>query len=518
MDQRALTWRAYLLVTLAALAVILSFAIFQHAPGYMDAEYYYGMGLRIAKSHTLAEPFVWNYLDHPLSITHNGFTFWMPLTSFFVAAGMRLSGLFDFQGARVMLVLVAVMIPALTMRLALAIEKDRRTAILAGIMALMPFLYGPFLTTTDSFGLVMLLGGAFFLLGENIKGPGGFILLGVIAGLMHLARADGVLWVAAGVLVVFLKPVKKMASGAALFLGYLLVMSFWFGRNWLEFGEIMPGGSAGMFWLREYNDLFSLYPENLNFRTWADQGLGIILGVVARAVFANLKTTLLVQGEIIFLPLVVLGVRKDWEGASAKVFTACWLAVFLVMSFIFPFAGMRGGMFHSGAALQPLAWVYAASGFSEVMQWGVAKRGWVKAKAWTMFGAALVVCLVGLSAFALIDRVIGKDVNHPVWDASYQEYLELESSLEALGILPGEIVLINNPPGFFAATGRSSVVIPNGGLGELLAAAKRYQVRYAVLDQNLPVGLTELYAFPEDAAGLEYLGTEHGFKIFRIKE
>ena len=52
----------------------------------MDAEYYYGMGLRIAQQGVLTEPFLWNYL-HPVNgLPHPGFTYWMPLPAFLAAA------------------------------------------------------------------------------------------------------------------------------------------------------------------------------------------------------------------------------------------------------------------------------------------------------------------------------------------------------------------------------------------------------------------------------------------------
>ena len=56
-------------------------SIFQDAPGYMDADYYYAIGLRLNRGYGFSEPFLWNYLDNPNGIPHPSNTYWMPLPS-----------------------------------------------------------------------------------------------------------------------------------------------------------------------------------------------------------------------------------------------------------------------------------------------------------------------------------------------------------------------------------------------------------------------------------------------------
>ena len=62
--------------------------------------------------------------------------------------------------------------------------------------------------------------------------------------------------------------------------------------------------------------------------------------------------------------------------------------------------------------------------------------------------------------------------------------------------IPPDTVASNNPPGFFLATERPSVVIPFGGPEVLREVTARYDVRWVVLDANHPQDLEALYQSP----------------------
>ena len=92
--------------------------------------------------------------------------------------------------------------------LAWRLSGRKSNAWLAAALACLPAFYLPFLPVSDAFGVTMLLGGVFFLI---MPGPEerhisrllrlfrGLCCSGLIAGLMHLTRADGVLWAAGGI-------------------------------------------------------------------------------------------------------------------------------------------------------------------------------------------------------------------------------------------------------------------------------------------------------------------------------
>jgi len=187
------------------------------------------------------------------------------------------------------------------------------------------------------------------------------------------------------------------------------------------------------------------------------------------------------------------------------------------MTVVFPFAGMRGGLFHSGAALQPVIWVLAARGFFSFINWGEKYRNWNCDKAQLVFGGSLIVLLAGLSIFVLFDRVIGTDVNLPVWNQSYIDNQKIGEKINKLDGDSSKLVMLNNPPGFYVATGRSAVVIPNGGVVELIAAAKKYGVSFLVLDSNHPEELADVYEAPELNENLIYLGSSGGIRFFKFR-
>lgn len=82
----------YLILFILGLLVSYLAAWMEPVPGYMDAEYYFSGGLRLAEGNGFTEQILWNYLDQPQSLPHPSHTYWMPLPSVVAAAGMLLTG------------------------------------------------------------------------------------------------------------------------------------------------------------------------------------------------------------------------------------------------------------------------------------------------------------------------------------------------------------------------------------------------------------------------------------------
>jgi len=511
-----MSWKPYLAVTLLTLLVLVILAGFQASPGYMDAEYYYSMGLRIAKGKGLGEPFVWNYLTPVEAIPHPGFTYWMPVPAFISAVGLWITGWETFLGARWVHVLIAAFIPAIAMRIAWGLTSKNSTAVLAGALAVFPAFYSVFLGTTDSFGIIMLLGGIFFLVCKTDRGREKFIGLGAICGLMHLTRADGLIWLAAAGYGALLSNRKRYLNLLDVVVGYLIIMAPWFARNTVIFGSLMPSGTSRAFWLQEYNDLFTYYPQTLTFENWVSQGWTAIFEKIKTAGLANIKNALLVQGQVILTPFMLIGAWKHRQDRAVQGVFLAWLGVFLLMSIVFPFAGLRGGFTHSGAAFQPLLWALAGCGFYTIIGWGVKRRNWIQCKAGVIFGSALVMLVAIASIFIYHNRVIGEDFRQPIWENAYQDASGIGVALEELGSSADELIMINNPPGFYAATGRSAIVIPNGGVEDLLAAGSDFGAKILVLERNHPQNLTALYNAPGEEDRLEYLGKWNHVAYFRL--
>ena len=154
--------RYYAALYLVNIALMVGIASQESSPGYMDADYYYANGLRIATIGDWSEPFIWNYLGDPQAIPHPAFSYWMPLAGIVSAFGIKLTGLSNFWGARFGFILIAGCLAPLTSHLAFTFSPHKWAALLAGGIALFSGFYFAYLTTTETFALYMIFGNIFF--------------------------------------------------------------------------------------------------------------------------------------------------------------------------------------------------------------------------------------------------------------------------------------------------------------------------------------------------------------------
>jgi len=533
--------RLYVLLYLYALLVLLAVSAFQSRPGYMDAEYYYANGLGLAQGQGFSEPFLWNYLDEPQGLPHPAFTYWMPLSSLLAAAGIELSGWINFYGAKIGFLLLAACIAPLTARLAFSFSKQRWAAWLAGFLAVFPGFYLAFLGTTDTFGITMLLGLLWLWVAHRTlsddSGERSLLLnalaLGLVSGLMHLTRADGLLWlgmggIVAGMAVLISKPQgqgiqqssRRIGITLLVFLligvGYSVTMLPWIWRNLAIFGTPLAPGGGKVLWLTDYDDIYLFPASILAAARWWSTGLGEIIRARLWALGQNFQTALAVQGMVFLMPLSLAGAWQLRNDRRVQLGVLAWGLIFLIFVLVFPYPGARGGFFHSGAALQPLWWALVPSGLAVFIAWGERRRSWRPEQARVILGVGLIGLAAVYSVIVTWPKVIGEQVVAPAWGQSGASYLRLESHLDSLGVPREAIRMVNNPPGHFAATGRMAIVIPDGDVDMLVSAARRYHAGYLLLDENYPQGLAELFANPSEQTKLEYLGEFEQTLIFRI--
>jgi hypothetical protein len=298
--------------------------------------------------------------------------------------------------------------------------------------------------------------------------------------------------------------------------GYLIWMLPWMVRNLVTFGTLLSPASAKMLWLTNYNQLYS-YPTNeLTFHNWLAVGMPGLIESIRVALLQNLQTLFVVQGQIILLPLVLVGLVQLRFHPIVHAGVLAWLGTFFIMSFIFPHAGWRGGFFHSGAALQPLVWLLCAVGLHQFVEWGRRVRHWEPAQALPIFRTGLLGFCALISLFAIGRRVVGPNFEKPIWNSSSLVYYQVERSLQMQGARTEQRVLVNNPPGYFLASGRQALVIPEGGLETALAVAERYRVDYLLLDQNHPTSLVDLYMHPGSQERFKKLAQVGEVQIYQI--
>jgi hypothetical protein len=521
-----MTWRHYLLLLFISMTVIAIVAGYEAVPGYMDAEYYYMGGLQLAEGEGFVEPVIWNYLDDPPGIPHPSHAYWMPLASIIAAAGMKVAGSNNFDAARVGFILLAAFIPLVTAALANQITHNKRWAFISGLLAVFSGFYLPFITTTDTFPIYMVLGGILFILLPKFVSQIGFpvFFTGIIIGLLHISRADGIIWLIVFILVIFFSNKTKAVSqtrrkNLIFFLfGYSLVMVPWIYRNLSVFGTFLSPGGVRTVWLTGYNQLFSYPATQLTFQNWWSSGVIEILKARFWALGINLQRTLAEQGLIFLTPLIILGLWRFRSDVRIQTGFWVWVLTYGLMTFVFPFAGARGGLFHSCAALQPLFWAVTPLGLSTFIEWGGRKRGWKQEQATLVFGVAMIALAALLSGTLYYQRVVGPEPYDPLWDQSNTRYRAVEGELQNLGASKDDVVMVKNPPGYYIANNRNAIVVPDGDMETLLSVATRYGAQYILLDQDHPEGLTRLYRdFQKPPFELQYLNTIYDTHIFKVK-
>ena len=513
-------WRDAIMVFALALVIRVAAALPQTQPGYMDAYYYTVGAQQLAEGRGFTEPFIWNYLDDPQALPRPSHQYWMPLPSILAALSMRVFGV-NFRAAQAPFVLLSALLPVIAYAIAWQISARRRHAWAAALFALFSGFFVPFWSLPETFAPFAVFG-TLSLWAAGRGGRWGFVA-GVCAGLAHLTRADGMLLLLPALLLVWARPraapdkSDSRAAGrvivwtALIFLGYVVVMAPWLIHNWVTTGRLLSIAGTQTLFLTHYDDLYS-FGKVLDLPTYLGWGVGNIVRSKLDALWTNLLTLIAVDGWVFLAPFAVVGFwqqRRDTLYQAVMIYGA---ALYLAMSLAFTFPGARGGMFHSGAALLSFIFASAMVGLDVVVAWVAAHRAsWNVATARRVFTWGMVALAVLVSGAIYASRVRNWNQADAVY-AAIGERLRNPSSV---------IVMVNNPPGYVYHTGQSAIVIPNGDVDTLLAAASRYGATWVVLDANCPAALAGLYGQPSSDARLILVQTfESGGKpvyLFRVR-
>ncbi len=495
-------------------------ACFQHAPGYMDADYYFSGGLRLVQGHGFTETTLWNYLDNPQSLPHPSHGYWFPLASILSAAGMFLTGQQTFFAARLGFILVAALVSPVTALLSYQIISRREIAIAAGVLAIFCGYHAPFMPTTDNFGLFMLSGGLFFLLifRRDRYAP---LLLGLVAGFMNLSRSDGIIWFVIGlssILIVWFerKPRLSFSScfrvGVLFVVGYALVMGPWVVRNLFVWGTPLTPAGSSVLWMTRYDETFAWPPARINLQNWLAAGWQLALSNRIDALKLNFLNTIGAQAGFLLFPFILIGAWALRKDLRVRLALLGWVTLFLVMSIVFPFAGSRGSFFHAGAALQPIWFTSAVIGV-DVLANKARKHGLFTSAAPRIFRTGLVMAMILLTVALVYISIIKND-----WNKFDRNYVRVEKILLEYKAQPSDVVIVANAPGYYAATGRSAIIVPDENLDTVHALAHQFGARFLVLEKAFYTDpMIPVYNNPENQPGLTYLGEFDDVRIFTIQ-
>ncbi len=525
----------YVLLLLFIIGVFLQIgvAIWRETPGYMDESYYYLGGKNLYEGHGFNEEILWNFLDDPEGVPHPSHLYWMPFNSILAAGGMFLFRSTSYLAGSFFFILLSAIIPCLTYSISWRLSNNRSLSlIIAGFSIVSGYSFS-MLSTIDSFSVYMLLGTLYlFVVGFYqsstrkrllLKG----ILLGLLAGIMHFTRADGILWIFILPFVISIEEVfknnHKLKSAlfpilASTILGlttYFLVMSGWYIRNIRLFNSLTVSGSSLSIWMRSYNELFS-YPSNiLNYPHWIQDGFIQIFETGFNSLFKNLGTFLGVTCLVVLLPFIISAIWKRRKLWFVQFGVIMFLLFMGVMSFVFPFAGARGGFLHSVSAFQIFFWVLGGLGIYDGLLWMEERHSWNAKKSSKVFGVGLLIVFSFVTIVLTYTKIQGNAIGSKKWTKGWRKAELIDAQLSVLGIQDDVIILINDPATFNAATERPAIVIPDGDPAVLLSVMNDYDVDYFILEENHPAGLQELYITPENIGELTVLFQNEEYLIFK---
>jgi 4-amino-4-deoxy-L-arabinose transferase-like glycosyltransferase len=447
------------------------------APTFTDAYYHFNAAVRLASGQGLTDAYLWNYIGARDSLPQPSHLYWMPLTSLTAAAGMTLlNAPGDHGAAQILLIPMLATTACVGYWLGKRLGGSLRHAWLAGLLTLFSSFFIPFWGSIDTFTPYAFVGSlALLSLGLALERGklAWWAMAGAFAGLGHLTRADGLLLVVVGMLMaLWLWDRVSIPSRAARLLilvaAYLLVMSPWFARNLELIGSPLPLGGTQAAWFRSYDNLFS-YPPDASPATLLADGMNTFLASRWEALTNNIGTFVVVEGLIILTPLMLIGL---WVKRREKLLRPFWLyalGLHLAMTFVFPFPGYRGGLFHSAAALIPFWMALGSIGLDAAIDWvSQRRRRWQPAIAKLVFSVGIFGMALLLSLLATWRS--GSTPSEPRYAALMQ-------------VVPQDArIMANDPAAIYYYTGRGGVVLPNETPDAILDIARRYEIDYLLIE------------------------------------
>ena len=497
-------------------------------PSYFDAYYYASNGQRLAEGYGFTEQIIWQFLDDPQGLPTPSHTYWMPLPSLLAAVGYTLWP--SFRGMQFPFWLLAGLLPLLAYGISWRLSGTRWQAVTAALFTASGGFYNTFWSQPSTFAPIAWLGGGcLWALGTAVSDNKRryWLLAGLLAGLAHLTRADGVLFLLVGVWVWLLgwwqkrarrqgddgnsaasgdsqSPISNLQSPISLLLGYLLIMSPWFWHNWQVLGRPLPTSGTQTMFLTTYDDLFA-YGRSFTLSSYLAWGWHNILWSKLVALGEAGQLFGAVACLIFLTPLVIWGWWRLAKRPFSQPFTWYTLTLFAVMVLLFTFPAGRGSLLHSSAAMWPWLMALAAAGLGFAVDWRTMRWPHPNPEQMKRVYAGLFV------AVALVMTTVIGWLRTPERD-----YVVLFEQVAAM-VPETAVVMVGNAPGFYYHTGLSAITIPNEPPDVLLAVAQRYGVTHLLLDKDTPLPLRDLYQ-GDTAGGFELLVSLETVNLYSLKD
>ncbi len=450
------------------------------APAFTDAYYHFNAANRIVTGLGFTDAYVWTYIGAVSPLPMPSHLYWMPMTSTLAALGMAVFNAPDqYWAAQVPLAILLWFTAGAAFWLGRRWGGTERHAWAAGLLTLFSPFFIRFWGATDTFAPYAAWGSACLLMmGMAMTQPRVWRwgVVGALAGLAHLTRADGVLllMIAVGFAVIARLPFRlRAAHVVALIVAYSAMMTPFFARNLAAIGTPLPLGGTQAIWFDEYNDIFN-FPPDSSPQTLFVKGLDSFIASRREAFANNAATLIAVEGVIVLLPFMLIGGWVRRRDPSTQPFWVYALGLHLAMTFVFPYPGYRGGLFHSSAALIPFWSVFAIIGMDSAIDWlARRRRRWRARHAKHFFTGAAVLLAFGLSVFYAINGHVPPHTSVPVLYQALSERLPAASR-----------ILYDDPAELYYFTGFGGATLPNASPEALLVIARKFDIDYLVLKND----------------------------------
>jgi len=415
-------WGSAALLFIFALLVRAAFARTVPFPTPEDTAYYVMVARNLVTGHGLTSDALWSYQTPPLAFPRPAFEVWLPLPSLLIALPMAFLGT-SFAVAQLPALLVGSIIPVLAWRLGadvagelkLPAGRARTLALGVGLTAAVELPLVLFSALPDSTGIFAALAlGACLLIPRLLREPRGGRLrdprllgLGVLIGLAALARNEA-LWLAlawAGLAWFTVRDTTGSRQSRSLRLRLvaipgvvaLLVFAPWLIRDWLVFGNPLPGQAAANALSVTGFDIFAWsVPPTL--ARYLAVGLGALVQMRIDGFVHNLLSVLLVPSFPIGL-IGVLGLLWTRRIRSLRPLLVLSLLMFWITTLIFPVATTWGTFLHAAGPVHVLLIVSCLLALDALFARLSIVRDWTKEVAW--LGATLTVATAILFSLTL---------------------------------------------------------------------------------------------------------------------
>jgi hypothetical protein len=456
-----------------------------------DTAYYVTVARNLVDGHGLVSSAIWSYGTPPLQFPRDAFEVWLPLPTFLAAGPMVVFGT-GFHAAQVSDVLVGALVPVLAWRLAADVAEDRKMPVgrartlavgtgLTVIVSLPLLLFGVLPDSTTPFTVLALAG--CLLMARLVRDPRRarlsdrrLVALGVVFGLAALTRNEflwlGLVWVVLAWRAPFTGRTERIRLVVAPALIGFVILAPWLVRDWLVFGNPLPGQAATNALSVTGFDIFA-WQDPPTLARYLAQGPAWLLTSRLEGFAHNLFDVLLVPGApvsllgLVALPLVARGtVLKPVVWLSALTFAATTL--------LFPVSTTWGTFLHAAGPVHVLLIVSGLLALDQVIVRVGAWRGWTKPVAWlapTLTVSAAILFSVGILAYAAQAR------------DTQRRYAALVPAMAAAGLTvdPAVPVITDFPIWYAEGTGGRALALPDEPPASILDLARHFGAQLLVM-------------------------------------